>query len=80
MADFCDRFKDRIMTDVVKEFNKLKQDGSVEDYQIRFEDLKLLLLLSHPTLGKLYFMSSFINELSDDLQPTIKMLQQTIVK
>lgn len=48
--EFCDRFGERAMTNVVEEFSKLKQEGVVDDYLIKFEELRLLLMFSHPTL------------------------------
>jgi len=43
------------MTDVVEEFNKLKQEGAMDNYLIKFEELKSLLTLSHPTLDETLF-------------------------
>ena len=53
------------MTDVIEEFNKLKQRGMVEEYQVRFEELRSLLSLAHLSLDEGYFMSDFINGLDD---------------
>ena len=52
----------------------------MDEYQIRFEELKSLLIISHPTLDKSYFVSSFISGLNDELRPTVKMMQPTTVK
>ena len=57
LSILCERFGDQNMTDVVKEFNKLKQQGSVLDYQIKFEELKSLMIAAHPTLTEAYFVS-----------------------
>lgn len=73
-------FGERTMTDIVKEFNKLRQKGSVEDYQTKSKELRSPLILSHPTLNEQYFMSSFISGLNDELRPTIKMLQPAVFK
>lgn len=67
VTDFCVCFEERTMTDIVEEFNKLRQVSSVEEYQTRFEELKYLLMISHPTLDEQYFMLSFISRLSDEL-------------
>jgi len=40
------------MTDVIDEFNKLKQVGSVLEYQTKFEELKSLMVITNPTLAK----------------------------
>ena len=50
------------MTDVVEEFNKLKQDGSVMEHQIQFEELRSLMLNSQPALTEQYFVSSFLHK------------------
>lgn len=47
-AEFCERFGERGMTDVVEEFNKIRQNGSVAEYQRRFEELKALNVDAQP--------------------------------
>ena len=37
----CERFRKKSMVDVIEEFNKLKQTGSVESYQVHFEEFKV---------------------------------------
>ena len=64
MEEICERFGDRGLVDIVKEFNKLRQKGSVLDYQLKFEELKSLMLNHNPHLTKAYFVSSFISGLS----------------
>ena len=63
--DICNRFGEKTRTNVIEEFNKLKQKGSVEEYQVRFDELRSLLSLSHPCLDEAYFVSSFISGLDD---------------
>ena len=75
VKDLCDRFGEKTMTDVVEEFNKLQQDGFVTEYQIRFEELRSLMLNSQPILTDHYFVSSFISGLKDELRPIVKMMQ-----
>ena len=41
VEDFCVRFGEKPMTDIIEEFNKLKQEGSVIEYQVRFEESSL---------------------------------------
>ena len=67
------------MTNVVEEFNKLRQGGSVQAYQQRFEELKALMLISNPTFSKEYFVSSFISGLNVEIRPTVKMFQPRTV-
>ena len=45
------------MMDVVEEFNKLRQEGLVQSYQLRFEELKSLMLILNPHLTEGYFVS-----------------------
>ena len=44
----CKRFGNKICKDIVEEFNKIQQVGSVEDYQEKFEELKPLMLIKNP--------------------------------
>ena len=46
----CRRFNDRTCKDVVEEFNKLQQVGSIDDYQERFEELKPLMMIKNRNL------------------------------
>ena len=36
----CERFADKRTHDVVEDFNKLQQLGTVDEYQEKFEELK----------------------------------------
>ena len=45
VEDLCEQFGDRNMMDVVEELNKLKQEGTIQLYQLRFEELKSLMLI-----------------------------------
>ena len=38
------------MVDVIEEFNKLKQERSVDEYQEKFEELGALMWSAQPTL------------------------------
>ena len=78
--EFCIRFGERNMVDIVEEFNKLKQEGSVTDYQERFEELGVLMWNMQPTLTDKYFVPSFISGLKDELRSMVKMMMPTIVR
>lgn len=54
-------------TDVVGEFNKLKQKGSVDDYLKQFEDLKVELELQYGDLQESYYMCSFYGGLKNEI-------------
>lgn len=80
VEDFCVRFGKRTMTDTIEEFNKLRQEGSTNDYHIKFEELKSFFIISHLTLDELYFVSSLISVLKDELRSTVKMMQPATEK
>ena len=60
--------------------DKLKQEGSITGYQVRFEELRSLMFNFHPTLNKSYFVSNFIRGLKDELRFTVKMMSTAMVK
>ena len=53
---------------MAEDFNRLQQTGTLEEYLVRFEELKALLLVRNPTMPESYFLESFIG----GLQPVIK--------
>ncbi|XP_027127715.2 uncharacterized protein [Coffea arabica] len=71
----CLRFNDRTGRDIVEEFNKLQQVGSVEEYQEKFEELKALMMIRNRNLDEKYFISSFLSGLKEEIKPMIKMLK-----
>ena len=46
---------EKTRTNVIEEFNKLKQKGLVEEYLVKFKEQRLLLSLAHPSLDEAYF-------------------------
>lgn len=72
------RYGDPI-TDVVEEFNKLKQEGAITEYQEKFKELQSLILMVNPTLSEAYFISSLISGLKEELKPTIKIFKPQIL-
>lgn len=64
---------------VVQEFNRLRQEGMVLEYQMKFEELKFLMLNRNPYMMEEYFMSSFIGGLSDELRLAVQVLRPKIV-
>lgn len=60
----CERFRKKRIMDIVEEFNKMKQNGSMQEYQLKFEELKSLMLCRNPYTIEDYFVSSFISGLS----------------
>lgn len=51
MEEFCAHFGERRLTDMVEQFNKLKQEGTMEEYHTQFEELKSILSRACPTLN-----------------------------
>lgn len=66
--DLSVRFRDDECRNVVEEFNKLTQVGTLEDYLDKFEDLMSLMIQKNPEIPDSYFLDSFIG----GLKPTIK--------
>lgn len=54
---------------MVREFNSLKQYGSVEKYHERFEELRTQLINYNPRLTEEYLIACYINGLKDELVP-----------
>nr|XP_027093474.1 uncharacterized protein LOC113713862 [Coffea arabica] len=77
----CERFSGKGSRDVVEEFNKLQQKGTIEEYEEKFEELKTLMLLRNPKLDELYFVSSFVSGLKEEIRPMVKMFKpQSLAK
>ena len=69
----CSRFGNR--DDIVEEFNKLTQEGGMEEYVERFEELKSLMHSLNPLLLESYYISNFISGLKEDIKPMLKILK-----
>lgn len=54
------------------DFNKLHQTGSLDDYLVKFEELKALLLVRNPTMPDSYFRESFIGRLTAAVKPPVR--------
>lgn len=61
--------------DEVEEFNKLQQEGSIKNYQEKFEELRSLMLLKNPLLTDVYFISSFISRAKEEIKPMLGLLK-----
>nr|CAD1820206.1 unnamed protein product [Ananas comosus var. bracteatus] len=72
--DVCKRFDSDGLRDVVEEFNKLTQQGTVEDYQEQFEYLRSRLLQTASQFAPEYFLSSFLSGLKEELRSAVKMM------
>lgn len=61
--------------DVVEEFNKLQQEGTVEEYVEKFEELRVLMAAANPYLSESYYISSFISGLKKEIKPMLRILE-----
>lgn len=53
----------------------------MEEYEEKFEELKTLMLVRNPKLDELYFVSSFISGLKEEIKPMVKMFKpQSLTK
>ena len=80
VEDQSGKSEEKSMADAIAEFHKLKQVGSVREYQDRFEELRSLMLILQPTLTERYFVSNFISGLKDELRLMVKMMMPATVK
>lgn len=62
---------------MAEEFNKMKQAKVVRKYVERFEDINSLMNTFNPSLLYLYYVSSFISMLKDDIKPMLNILKPT---
>lgn len=56
---------------------KMRQEGSIEDYQDRFEDPGIRMERVMPHLGEDYFLGGFIGGLRDEIRPMVRVLIST---
>nr|CAD1832908.1 unnamed protein product [Ananas comosus var. bracteatus] len=79
--EICKRFDEKGLCDVVEEFNKLAQSGSVEEYQEQFEDLRARILTTGSQFTPEYFLSSFLSGLKEEVRAAVKMFKpRTLVQ
>jgi len=71
----CERLGERGMMDIVEEFNRLKQEGMVQEYQLKFEELKSLMFSRNAFMIEEYIVSSFVGGLNDEIRSVVKMLK-----
>jgi len=72
--DVCARFKEDLGSQVVEDFNRLQQKGTVDEYLEQFEELKALMVQRTPTLPDSFFVDSFVGGLKPQLKPFVKAL------
>ncbi|OIS99338.1 putative mitochondrial protein [Nicotiana attenuata] len=68
-----------LMGDIVEEFNKLSQVGSVDGFLGKFEDLKVQMFIRNPHLDESHFISSFIG-LKEEIRFGVKLFKPTTLR
>lgn len=71
------RFSDKVFENIVGEFNRLRQQTTVLEYQAKFEELQPLVLRKYSGLSEDYFVASFISGLREELQHTVGVFQSS---
>ena len=70
--DVCVRFQDCRGRNVVEEFNKLNQEGALEDYLDCFEELKSLMIQETLQIPESFFLDNFIGGLNPSLKHFVR--------
>ncbi|XP_060190417.1 uncharacterized protein LOC132619575 [Lycium barbarum] len=78
--ELISRFAEVLAEDIVEEFNKLSQDGTVDEFLGKFEDLKAQMLVRNPLLDESHFISSFIGALKEEIKFGVKMFKPDTLK
>ncbi|KAL5722393.1 hypothetical protein ACHQM5_005918 [Ranunculus cassubicifolius] len=67
------RFSEEVHRNVVGEFNRLQQTGSLQEYDDKFEDLQPRMLIKNPDLSSQFFVDSYVAGLKAELRNTVQM-------
>ncbi|XP_074346381.1 uncharacterized protein LOC141685160 [Apium graveolens] len=73
--DVVVRFENSENRDVLDLFNKLRQDGTVMEYEDKFEELRSMIVVKHQGFSEEYFVSSFVSGLKDHIKGAIRMFR-----
>lgn len=73
--NLCARFGELGLEDVVEEFMRVRQEGSVGKYQDKFEEPRVRMDTLMLGLEEPYFLPVFIGGLRDDIRLMVKMLK-----
>lgn len=74
--EICKRFQDADNNkfNLIGEFKKIQQRGTINEYLEKFEDLKAWVLIRSPTIPEEFFLEFFVEGLKEDIRHTVKML------
>ncbi|OIT03430.1 hypothetical protein A4A49_57614, partial [Nicotiana attenuata] len=59
---------------LIGEFKKLEQKGTINEYLEKFEELKTWVLIRRPTIPEEFFLEFFVEGLKEEIRNTVKML------
>ena len=79
VIDLSARFKDESGLNVVEQFNKLQQTGTIEDFIDEFDNVRSLMEQNHHILPDSYFLDSFIGGLKPTVKPFVKAFKPVSV-
>lgn len=74
-SDVITRFENLENRDVQDLFNKLRQMGSVAEYEDRFEELRALVVSRNKGFTEEYFISSVISGLKEHIKTAVRMFR-----
>ena len=69
------RFEDNHSESVVAEFKMLTQQGTVNDYLQKFEELRAQVLMRNPRVLEDFILECFIGGLKEEIRETVKMYE-----
>ncbi|XP_070018003.1 uncharacterized protein [Nicotiana sylvestris] len=78
--DFCEEICRRFVEgynskfNLIGEFKKLEQKGTINEYLEKFEELKTWVLVRRPTIPEEFFLEFFVEGLKEEIRNTVKML------
>uniref|UniRef100_A0A803L5Q0 Ty3 transposon capsid-like protein domain-containing protein n=1 Tax=Chenopodium quinoa TaxID=63459 RepID=A0A803L5Q0_CHEQI len=79
VVDLYARFRDNSALDVVEQFNRLQQLGSIEDYIDEFEKLRSVMLMNNHILPDAYILESFVGGLKPAVKPFVKAFKPATI-
>ncbi|XP_012827980.1 PREDICTED: uncharacterized protein LOC105949233 [Erythranthe guttata] len=70
-----DRFLEEEGVSLTAEFNRLRQETTVEEYRLKFEHLKAFVSKKHRTFNETYYLECFVEGLKDSIKNVVKMMR-----
>ncbi|KAH0742679.1 hypothetical protein KY290_030672 [Solanum tuberosum] len=72
-TEVCRRFGNIRPQNIIHEFNKLMQVGTVDQYQDKFKELASYMTIINPLLNVTQYVGSFISGFRSELKPLVKL-------